>query len=160
MELILISAMAKNKIIGKDNKIPWQIPEEMRHFKETTMGHAVIMGRKTFESIGTPLPGRLNIVLSTNKSLHCPGFTLAATLKEGIDCCQGHSKIFITGGKTLYEHSMHLVNTILLSVLDQEYEGDTVFPHIPEEQFKEVSRKRLGQSDPFTLFTYHRILRN
>ncbi|MEA3469515.1 MAG: dihydrofolate reductase [Thermodesulfobacteriota bacterium] len=156
MELILIAAMAKNRVIGKNNKIPWHIPEEMRHFKESTMGHAVIMGRKTFESLGTPLPGRLNVVLSRDSNIHCPGFLPAGSLQKGLDCCQGQEKIFIIGGQDLFRESMQLADTILLSILDRDYEGDTLFPHIPTEQFQLISEKRMGDSQPFTLFTYQR----
>ena len=156
MELILIAAMAQNRVIGKNNTIPWHIPEEMRHFKESTMGHAVIMGRKTFESIGTPLPGRLNVVLSRDSNIHCPGFLPARNLQKGLDCCQGQEKVFIIGGRDLFKESMQLADTILLSILDREYEGDTLFPHIPAEQFQLVSKKRMGGSQPFTLFTYQR----
>ena len=156
MELILIAAMAKNRVIGKNNKIPWHIPEEMRHFKENTMGHAMIMGRKTFESIGTPLPGRLNVVLSRDSNIHCPGFLSAGNLQEGLDCCQGHEKVFIIGGQDLFRETMPCADTIMLSVLDREYEGDTLFPHIPTEHFQQVSEKRMGGSEPFTLFIYQR----
>ena len=154
MELILIAAMAQNRVIGKNNKIPWHIPEEMRHFKETTMGHAVIMGRKTFESIKTPLPGRLNVVLSRNPDISSPGFRFADSIEKGIDYCKDQKKIFIIGGQAIFQESIKLVDTILLSVLDQEYEGDAVFPHIPMEKFRIISEKRMGKTQPFTLFTY------
>ncbi len=156
MELILIAAMAKNRVIGKNNNIPWHIPEEMHHFKKSTMGHAVIMGRKTFESIENPLPGRLNVVLSRDSNIHCPGFLPAGNLQEGIECCQDHEKLFIIGGQDLFKESMQLADTILLSILDQKYEGDTLFPHIPTEQFQLVAKKRMGDLQPFTLFTYRR----
>lgn len=157
MELIIIVAMARNRVIGRNNTIPWHIPEEIRYFKETTMGHAVIMGRKTYESIGFPLPGRLNVVLSKNSKLHLPGCHIADSLEKGLNHCIGQEKVFIIGGKTLYEASMERVDTILLSILDKEYEGDTFFPHIPAEQFQHVSEKRMGEKQPFTLHRYQRI---
>lgn len=156
MELILIAAMAQNRVIGKNNTIPWHIPEEMRHFKETTSGHAVIMGRKTFESIKTPLPRRLNVVLSRNPDMSSPGFHFTNTIEKAIDFCREHKKVFIIGGQVIFQESMKLVDTILLSVLDEEYEGDAVFPYIPMEDFREISQKRMGESQPFTLFTYQR----
>jgi len=156
MELILIAAMAHNRVIGINNKIPWHIPEEMRHFKETTMGHAVIMGRKTFESIKTPLPGRLNVVLSRNPDISSPGFHFADSIEKGIAYCRDQQKIFIIGGQAIFQASMKLVDTILLSVLDQEFEGDAFFPHIPMESFRTLSEKRMGTTQPFTLFTYKR----
>ncbi len=156
MEIILIAAMAKNRVIGRNNRIPWHIPEEMRHFKETTMGHAVIMGRKTFESMGKALPGRLNVVLSRNSALHVPGCMTAQNLAQGFRCCQGQEKVFIIGGKTIYQESMVMVDTILLSILDEEYEGDIFFPPIPEDLFQQVSEKRIGREHPFTLLVYTR----
>ena len=156
MELILIAAMARNRVIGKNNKIPWHIPEEMRHFKETTMGHAVIMGRKTFESIKTPLPGRLNVVLSRNPDISSPGFYFADSIEKGIDYCKDQQKIFIIGGQAIFQAAIKQVETILLSVLDQEFDGDAVFPHIPMESFRLLSEKRMGKTQPFTLLTYKR----
>lgn len=156
MKLILIAAMAKNRIIGKNNSIPWHIPEEMRFFKESTMGHAVIMGRKTYDSIAKPLPGRFNVVLSRNTILNITGCCLANSLEEGITCCGNHEKIFIIGGRTLYKDSLHQADTILLTVLDDEYEGDTFFPQIPEETFQLISEKRMGTKKAFTVCTYQR----
>ncbi len=156
MEIILIVAMARNRVIGRKNKIPWHIPEEMHHFKTTTMGHAVIMGRKTFESMGKALPGRFNVVLTRNPDLHFPGCKTARNFEEGLRCCQGLEKVFIIGGRTIYQESIATADTILLSVLDAEYEGDTFFPAIPETLFSQVSEKRIGQQHPFTLFVYKR----
>jgi dihydrofolate reductase len=156
MKLILIAAMAKNRVIGLNNRIPWNIPEEMRHFKETTMGHAVIMGRKTIESMAMPLPGRLNVVLSRNSRYDSPGCQVADSLTAGVECCQGYQKIFIIGGRDIFEEAMDMADTILLSVLDRDYEGDTSFPHIPTEQFQHVSEKRMGTTQSFTLHTFQR----
>ncbi len=156
MKLILIAAMAKNRIIGKGNSIPWHIPEEMQFFKESTMGHAVIMGRKTYDSIAMPLPGRFNVVLSRSTTLDIDGCHIANSLKKGIACCGNQEKIFIIGGGTLYKKSLNLADTILLSVLDDEYEGDTFFPQIPEKSFQLVSEKRMGTKEGFTLCTYQR----
>jgi dihydrofolate reductase len=156
MKLILIAAMAKNRVIGQNNHIPWHIPEEMQFFKENTMGHAVIMGRKTFESIVTPLPGRLNVVLTTNKSLNIPGCHIAGNLEEAIACCQNQEKAFIIGGSKLYEEGMDLADLILLTILDKEYEGDTFFPYIPADSFQQISAKRVEQKEAFTIYGYQR----
>mgnify|MGYP000375833147 CR=1 FL=1 len=156
MEILLIVAMARNRVIGRNNTIPWHLPEEMQFFKETTMGHGVLMGRKTFESIGKPLPGRLNIILSRNKKFHAPGGRTATSLEEGIACCRGQEKVFIIGGERIFQDSLALVDTILLSLLDEEYEGDTYFPTIPSEIFEQVEEKRMGRQHPFTLLVYRR----
>ncbi len=157
MQLILIAAMSSNRVIGRDNMIPWQIPEEMHHFKKNTMGHAVIMGRKTFESIGKALPGRFNVVLSKDKGAHIPECRIADSLSKAIQYCQDQEKSFIIGGQSIYQESLALVDTILLSIVDREYEGDTFFPTIPEKHFQQISTKRMGQEQPFTLHTYQRL---
>ena len=155
MEIILIAAMDPNGIIGHKNKIPWHIPEEMKHFRETTMGHAVLMGRKTFESIGKALPGRKNIILSTNRGfapLHCQVFQ---TLQEGLNSCSNQEKVFIIGGKMVYQQAIAHADTILLSVLHREYTGDVTFPDIPTHRFQLTAEKERGTEQQFTLKTYH-----
>ncbi|MBU0946975.1 MAG: dihydrofolate reductase [Proteobacteria bacterium] len=156
MEIILIVAMAQNRVIGRNNHIPWHIPEEIHFFKETTMGHAVIMGRKTFTSIGKALPGRHNVVLTRNRDLHFPECQTAHNFAEAISFCQGQEKIFVIGGRAIYEESMPLADTILLSVLDEEYEGNTYFPVISETLYQQISEERIGQEHPFTLLVYKR----
>ena len=156
MQLILIAAMDINRVIGIKNRIPWHIPEEMHYFKETTMGHGVIMGRKTFDSIGKALPGRQNIILSTNRNLSLPGCQVVHSLPEGIACCKDQEKVFIIGGKTIYQEAMEQVDTILLTVIHEEYEGDTLFPTIPTKQFQLLSLKQMGTEPLFTLHTYQR----
>ncbi len=157
MKLILIAAMARNRIIGKNNQIPWHIPEEMSFFKKSTMGHGVIMGRKTYESINKPLAGRFNVVLSENQSLCIPGCNTAHSLKNAIQQCQTQKKVFIIGGKTVYETAMQLVDTIILTIIDTEYDGDTYFPHIPMQFFHQSSQKHIaGRTDSFTIYTYQR----
>lgn len=156
MQLILIAAMDRNRVIGYKNKIPWHIPEEMRYFKETTMGHGLIMGRKTFDSIGTALPGRQNVVISTNRSLSIPGCRVAHTLAEAIAYCKNQEKVFIIGGRIIFQEAMSQADTILLSIIHNTYEGDTFFPTIPAEEFKLLSEKQMGTEPPFTLQTYQR----
>jgi len=155
MELILIAAMAANGIIGKNNSVPWHIPEEVAHFKNSTMGHTLIMGRKTLLSIGRALPGRQNIVLTTNKNFTFPDCTVAHTLHEGIASCHS-DKIFIIGGETLYRQTISLADTILLSVLNRDYEGDTSFPKIPLKQFQLTSQSTETKANEFSLLTYQR----
>lgn len=157
METILIAAMDPNRVIGYKNRIPWQIPEELAHFKRSTMGHAVVMGRKTFESIGMALPGRTNIVLSTSRDLALLNCHIAHDLTEGIHYCSNQEKVFIIGGRTLYQQAMEQADTILLSVLHREYVGDTYFPAIPADSFQLISEKEMGTEQVFTLQTYWRL---
>ncbi len=156
MKLILIAAMAKNRVIGNNNSIPWCIPEEMAHFKKNTMGHALIMGRKTFESIGDPLPGRRNVVLSRDSQYSFSGCRMAPDLSAAITLCGTQEKIFIIGGGSLYAEAIHRVDTICLSVIDKEYKGDTFFPVIPQTLFKQVSIKKINSSPAFTILTFER----
>ena len=154
MEIILIAAMDPNGIIGHKNQIPWHIPEEMQHFKETTMGHTVLMGRRTFESIGKALPGRKNIVLSTDHDFAPPHCQVFHTLEAGLSSCSNQEKVFIIGGKTVYQQAIALANTILLSVLHREYAGDSSFPDIPPDRFRLTTVKECGTGQQFTLKTY------
>ncbi len=156
MELILIAAMAKNRVIGHNNQIPWHIPEEIHFFKHRTMRHAVIMGRKTYESIAHPLPNRFNVVLSRDPASAIQGCRMAIDLKAGIASCEGHEKVFIIGGYGLFKEAMDTADTILLSVLDREYEGDTFFPTIPAEHFQLVSERTLVEIPAVKLQEYQR----
>ena len=157
METILIAAMSLNRVIGEKNRIPWHLPEEMQHFKANTTGHAVIMGHNTFESIGKVLPDRENIVLSRDATLKLPGCHVAHSLEEGINHCSHMEKVFIIGGRVVYEQAMEYVDTILLSILPTEYSGDTYFPDIPMDSFLLISEKTIGSEQPFTLQKYQRI---
>lgn len=156
MKIILIAAMAQNRVIGKENRIPWHIPEEMHYFKTTTTGHAIIMGRKTFESIGKALPNRFNVVLTKQNNLHFPGCTTASSLEQAIHCCRNHEKIFIIGGESIYKESMQVANTIMLSVLNRAYEGNVLFPAIPQSFFELVSEQQIGEEPLFTVLLYQR----
>ncbi len=156
MEIILIAAMARNRVIGKDNCIPWHIPEEIHHFKTTTTGHAVIMGRKTFASIGRPLPSRFNIVLSRQKKAQFPGCTAADSFEKAIEQCRRQEKVFVIGGESLYREAMLRADSILLSVLNRNYEGDIFFPQIPETLFELHSKKRIQAEQIFSIHNYQR----
>ena len=115
MELILIAAMASNRVIGRENTIPWNIPGEQTRFKDTTMGHSLIMGRKTWESIGKPLPGRRNIVVTRNSDFQAPGAEIVHSLKEGLALTEGTEKVFIIGGAQLYHLSLERADTLILT---------------------------------------------
>ena len=146
--LALIAAVARNRVIGKDNRLLWHLPEDMRHFRETTRGQTVIMGRKTWESLPEkfrPLPGRLNIVLSRNPDYPAPGATLAGSLEEAIRLAGEASEAgetFIIGGSELYRQALPLAERLYLTEIAADYEGDTCFPQIPQGEWKEVSRSQ------------------
>jgi dihydrofolate reductase len=156
MEVIIIAAMAANRVIGDKGAIPWHLPEELQWFKATTMGHVLIMGRKTYESIGRPLPGRDTIVISRNPGRLFPGCARATSLPEALARCAGREKVFIAGGAQIYTLALPLADTILLSVLDQSVAGDTFFPVIPEQDFIETARTAIPGPPPYTRIIYQR----
>jgi len=159
MEIILIAAMAKNRVIGRDNKLPWHIPEELRLFKKKTMGHPMIMGRKTFESFPAPLPGRRHIVLSRNKSYSPAGGEYAESLEAALKMCSenNNEKVFIIGGAQIFSQALSVVTTITLTLLAREVDGDVSLPEFSETDFTEISKDdHPDGSEPFTVVTYRR----
>jgi dihydrofolate reductase len=158
MEIILIAAMAQNRIIGRDNKLPWHIPEELKLFKKTTIGHPMIMGRKTFESFPAPLPGRRHIVLSRNKDYRPAGGEYAESLTEALSMCSKDEKVFIIGGAQIFIQALTIVTTMVLTLLNRDAEGDVTFPEFSDKDFKEVSSVHYPDgSEPFTVVTYRRL---
>ena len=140
MRLSMIAAMADNRVIGKDNKMPWHLPADLQWFKQTTLGCPILMGRKTYESIGRPLPGRLNIILSRNKNLEIEGCTVVNSLDDALDAAKGFEEVFITGGAHLYEKFLADADRLYLTLIDGKFEGDTFFPDYTEHQWEEVER--------------------
>ncbi|MBI4137082.1 dihydrofolate reductase [Candidatus Roizmanbacteria bacterium] len=138
----LIAAIDRNRGLGKDNKIPWHIPEDLKHFKEITMGHPVIMGRKTFESIGKPLPGRVTIVVTRNPNYAC-GVRTVHSLDDAISYATSldQKEIFIIGGAEIFKQSIHRAHKLYLTIIDAAYEVDTYFPAY-EETFTPVKEDR------------------
>ena len=149
--VILIAAQAKNRVIGKDNKLLWSLPADMKHFRDTTKGGVVIMGRKTYESIGRPLPNRVNIVISSNKKLIIDGCIVVNSIKKALRKAGSDSNIFIIGGGEIYKQSMCHADKIILTEIGAEFEGDTYFPEIDKSWIK-VSRKDFEPDDknPYT----------
>jgi len=132
MEIIIIAAMAENRIIGKGNALPWSLKADMAHFKELTMGWPCVMGRKTWESLPKkPLPGRLNVVISRSLDAgEAPGATVLPSLQDAVQHCAEHGKIFICGGASIYREALALADKIELTVIHRQYEGDVFFPEI------------------------------
>ncbi|TKB09986.1 dihydrofolate reductase [Desulforhopalus sp. IMCC35007] len=157
MEIIIIAAMAQNRVIGVNNKMPWHIPEELKLFKKTTIGYPMIMGRKTFESFPTPLPGRRHIVLSRNKEYQPKGAEYASSLTEALDLCGDVEKVFIIGGAEIFLHGFDVATHIILTVINKEVEGDVSFPHFTSDEFIEERREHFPEaSESFTVFHYRR----
>ncbi|MCF6186661.1 MAG: dihydrofolate reductase [Desulfobulbaceae bacterium] len=158
-EIILIAAMAANRVIGKDNTIPWDIPGEQARFKQMTMGHALIMGRKTWQSIGRPLPGRRNIVITRNLTFQAPGAQVAHSLDEGIALCTNEKKVFIIGGEQLYRLALSLADTLILTTLPEPVAGDAWFPRFSSQTFSLVGSEQVDAPMPYTINTYQRTER-
>lgn len=152
--LCIIVAMARNRTIGIDNTMPWRIPEDLKHFKALTMGHHMIMGRKTFDSIGKPLPGRTTVVVTRAPNLKIEGCIMAHSLEEAIAVCAGDDKVFIVGGAELYQQALPLVDTLYITEIQQEVEGDAYFPEFDKGAWQAVSREQRSQTEPEAL-EYH-----
>ncbi len=150
----IIVAMAQNRTIGINNSLPWRCPEDLRHFKALTMGHHMIMGRKTFDSIGKPLPGRTSVVVSRNPSLEIEGCIVAHSLGDAIAACAGDTEIFVVGGADLYAQALPLVNKLYVTEIRQSIEGDAHFPEFEKKQWREIAREQHSQDQPQPL-EYH-----
>ena len=139
--LVLVVAMAKNRVIGLRNTIPWDLPEDRKHFRTLTLGHAVIMGRATFDSMGKPLPKRRNIVVSRNAALRIEGVEIATSLPAAIALArQSDEAPRIIGGQQIYAEALPLATRIHLTEVQSEPEGDTFFPELDPALWREVER--------------------
>lgn len=150
----IIVAMAQNRTIGINNTLPWRCPADLKHFKSLTMGHHMIMGRKTFDSIGKPLPGRTTVVVTRNPELKIDGCIVTHSLDQAIAACAGDEEIFIVGGAELYAQALPLADTIYLTEIQQDVSGDAHFPVFNQQQWREIAREPHTQETPQPL-TYH-----
>lgn len=144
----IIAAMSRNRVIGRDGAIPWNMPADMSKFRDLTRGHTVIMGRKTFESIGRPLPGRKNIVVTRQPDYPLSGALTAASLDAALRLAEEDGEVFICGGGDIYAQALPYAARIYLTVADFEAEGDIFFPCIPADDFVELTVERLSVDPP------------
>jgi len=163
--LSLIAAVARNHVIGNNNQLLWHLPEDMRHFRETTRGKPVIMGRKTWESLPDsfrPLPGRLNIVVSRNTAYQAPGATLVGSLKRAIVLAEDKPEVFVIGGEELYLQALPIADRLYLTEIEDAFEGDAFFPEVLEQEWEEISRRvQEGKSGlRFSFVVYQRRARD
>ena len=135
-ELTIIAAASANNVIGFDNKLIWNIPKDLKRFKELTQGHSVIMGRKTFESLTSPLPNRRNIVVTRNKDYSLKGIEVFSSIEDAIDVCKDDQQPFIIGGGEIYSQTINVVDKIELTRVYKDYQGDAFFPDIPLDKFE------------------------
>ena len=135
-ELTIIAAASTNNVIGFNNKLIWNIPNDLKRFKELTLGHSVIMGRKTFESLPNPLPKRRNIIITKNKDYSRDGIEVTSNIEDAIDLCKSDSQPFIIGGGEIYSQTIEIVDKIELTRVYKDYQGDAFFPDIPRDKFE------------------------
>lgn len=155
----LIAAMDRRRLIGRDNALPWRLPEDLRHFKATTLGKPVIMGRKTWESLGRPLPERRNIVVSRNAGYAAAGAELAASLPAALALAGDVDEAFVIGGAELYRQALPLAQRLYLTEIDAEFAGDAWFPEFAAAEWREAAREARVSADglAFAFVRYERI---
>jgi dihydrofolate reductase len=169
MKLAHIVAVSENNVIGTNNTLPWDIPEDMKFFRDKTKGRALIMGRKTFESVGHPLPHRLNVVITRQKDyavngpegVRSPNVRVVPDLATAIELCRGETakygdEVFIIGGGEIFAQSMNLVDTIYLTRIHKSFAGDILYPDVPSTKFDVVEKRERTEPVPFTFMTYAR----
>ncbi|MDG2060723.1 MAG: dihydrofolate reductase [SAR86 cluster bacterium] len=153
MNFTIIAAVSNNQVIGSSGRIPWSIPEDLKHFKKQTLGSIVVMGRKTYESIGRPLPDRTNIVITSSLE-KIDGVLIFKSIKDFIATIDGDKKeIFIIGGQKIYEAFLPLSNKLIITEVNLDIEGDTFFPFWPQSEWREISRQE--QQDMKSEFKYN-----
>jgi len=162
MNVSIVVAISENYVIGNDNKLLWHLPNDLKHFKEITTGHTIIMGRKTYESVGKPLPKRRNIII-TRQNINIEGCEVVNSIEAALALCKGEDEVFIVGGAEIYRQAIKLTDRIYLTIVHKEYEGDSFFPEINKQVWKEVSRED-HQSDeknllPYSFITLEKVIR-
>lgn len=140
LNISIIVATSKNNVIGVNNQLPWHLPADLKYFKSLTNGHSIIMGRKTYDSIGRPLPNRENIVITRDKKFTSNDLIIKHSIEEAIEHCNGQEEVFIIGGDTIYKQTLAIANKLYITRVDIVIEnGDAFFPEINDEEWKKVS---------------------
>ena len=154
MKISLIVAMASNRVIGNNNVMPWHLSADLKKFKKITMGSPILMGRKTYESIGRPLPGRTNIIISRNPEYRQEGCLVFNDIETAIKkACEIAGEIFIIGGSELYKATLPIADVLYITMINREFQGDTFFPDIDMNDWSEVERENI-HDDPDAAFSY------
>ena len=147
-KVYLVAAVAANGVIGRQGRLPWHLPEDLKYFKQLTLGHPVIMGRKTWESLnGTPLPGRDNIVVTRTAGYEAPGAAVASSLAAALALCAGESVAFVIGGQQLFAEALPTAAGLVLTEIHRDYEGDVSFPKYDRSRWRESQRERHTTKD-------------
>ena len=158
----IIAAIADNLAIGKNNKLPWHLPADLKHFKQLTTGHAVVMGKRTFESLPNgPLPNRKNIVLTSIPEGDFDKYYEATSIKDALDLCEHEDEVFIIGGASIFSQAIKMVDNMYITWVHANFEADTFFPKINLKVWKEISREEFNADEqnpyPYTFCQYKRI---
>ncbi|MBB1308637.1 type 3 dihydrofolate reductase [Pseudoalteromonas sp. SR41-8] len=154
MKISMIAAMAKNRVIGQDNDMPWHLPADLQHFKAVTMNKPVIMGRKTFESIGRPLPGRRNIVISRNTDYTAVGVDVVTSPEAAISLLCESDEVMVIGGGNIYQQFLKSADTLYLTFIDLDVAGDTQFPDYEQSANWQVVEELYNQPDDKNIYGY------
>jgi dihydrofolate reductase len=161
LKVSLVAAVARGGVIGRDGVLPWHLPEDMARFRELTTGHAVVMGRKTWDSLPNrfrPLPGRRNVVVTRSPEWSAEGAERAGSLEEALRLLEHEERVFVIGGAEVYATALQYAEELLVTEVDLEIAGDTYFPEWDRAEFEDVSREPLVSADgtPFAFVTYER----
>lgn len=157
MRLSIIAAMAGNRAIGIKNTLPWRLPEDLKRFKELTMGHHIVMGRKTYDSIGKPLPGRDTVIVTRNADYAVPGCLAVNSLDAALTVSHGDAEVFFVGGADLYRQTLTIANRIYLTEIQRVFDGDAFFPEFDKNHWVETSREKHKTDGP-NGFEYHFVI--
>ncbi|MBU8696378.1 MULTISPECIES: dihydrofolate reductase [Bacillus] len=153
----MIVATGKDRVIGQDNQMPWHLPADLAYFKKVTGGHTIVMGRKTYESIGRALPNRRNIVLTTSSSFEAEGCEVVHSIADILAIGKGETELFIIGGSKLYEEMMPYADRLYITHIHHAFEGDRYFPHYDENKWTVVSREK-GHRDEKNPYNYEFVV--
>lgn len=147
MQISIIVAISENNAIGKDNELLWHLPKDLKRFKEITTGHTIIMGRKTFESIGKPLPNRHSIIITNNKNYKAEGVTVVHSIQEALQIAKQEKEVFVIGGGKIYKNTLPIADKLYLTLVHNTFEADTFFPEIKMEEWALLHKETLSKND-------------
>ena len=157
-KVTIIAAIDENQVLGKDNQLIWHLPDDLKRFKRLTTGHAIIMGRKTFESLPKALPNRQNIVVTRNPNYSSEGITVCHSIEAAIECAKDDEQPFIIGGAQIYEQGLKFASIIEVTKIHTQFEGDVFFPKIDYKKWSEVKRQIMEHTDfDYSFITYEKI---
>ncbi len=158
--IAIIAAIANDHVIGLDNTLPWHLPEDLKRFRALTMGHHIIMGRKTYESLGRLLPGRTTVIVTRQPDYRVEGAKVAGSLHDAIRACDGDDEVFVIGGAEIYREALQLADRLYLTEIEAVFAGDAWFPQFDRDEWQERGRERHTSGDgwPYSFVNYERKL--